>query len=263
MVDFVVPVSLPFKLTETSVIAIIPARYQSTRLPAKSLADIAGRPMIEHVYRRASEARLVDGVIVATDDERIARVVEGFGGTAWMTRTEHQSGTDRLAEVAASLTCGVIINVQGDEPMLDPRVIDAVAQPLVADPRLEMATACRPLREPDEFTDRHVVKVVRDQSGRALYFSRAPVPWPHATPDLPPAAARVHVGLYGYRRAVLLRLATLPPDSLERIESLEQLRALAHGIGIHVVETEHDSVSVDTPEDLERVRQRMLAGTRT
>jgi 3-deoxy-manno-octulosonate cytidylyltransferase (CMP-KDO synthetase) len=263
VVDFVVPVSLPFKLTESSVIAIIPARYQSTRLPAKSLADIAGRPMIEHVYRRASEARLVDGVIVATDDERIARAVAAFGGTAWMTRADHPSGTDRLAEVAAALTCRVVVNVQGDEPMIDPRIIDAVVEPLVADPRLEMATACRPLRDCDEFTNPNVVKVVRGDGGRALYFSRAPVPWPAATPASPAAAARVHVGLYAYRRDILLRLAALPPAALEQIESLEQLRALAGGIGIHVVDTDHDSVGVDTPEDLARVRQRMPAGTRT
>jgi len=258
-----VPVSLPFKLTESSVIAIIPARYQSTRLPAKSLADIAGRPMIEHVYRRASEARLVDGVIVATDDERIARAVSDFGGTAWMTRADHSSGTDRLAEVATAITGRVIVNVQGDEPMLDPAVIDAVVEPLLADPGLEMATACRPLQDPGEFANPNVVKVVRDAAGRALYFSRAPVPWPRSAPDVPAAIARVHVGLYAYRRDVLLRLATLPPAELELVESLEQLRALANGIGIRVVETHHHSVGVDTPEDLAHVRQRMLAGTRT
>jgi 3-deoxy-manno-octulosonate cytidylyltransferase (CMP-KDO synthetase) len=263
MVDFVVPVSLPFKLTESSVVAVIPARYQSTRLPAKSLADIAGRPMIEHVYRRAAAARLVDGVIVATDDERIARAVEGFGGTAWMTRADHATGTDRLAEVAESLACRIIVNVQGDEPMLDPAVIDAVVAPLIDDPMLEMTTACRPLRDADEFGNPNVVKVVRDDRGRALYFSRAPVPWPRATPELAPAAGRVHLGLYAYRRDVLRRLASLPAVELERTESLEQLRALAHGIGIHVVETDHDSVGVDTAEDLARVRQHMLAATRT
>jgi 3-deoxy-manno-octulosonate cytidylyltransferase (CMP-KDO synthetase) len=258
-----VPVSLPFKLTESSVVAIIPARYQSTRLPAKSLADIAGRPMIEHVYRRAEGARLVDGVIVATDDERIARVVESFGGAAWMTRADHASGTDRLAEVAESIACRVIVNVQGDEPLLDPAAIDAVVAPLLDDPQLEMSTACRPLGEPDEFTNPNVVKVVRDERGRALYFSRAPVPWPLATPGNAPGIARVHLGLYAYRRDVLRRLASLAPTELERLESLEQLRALAHGIGIHVVETDYDSVGVDTAEDLDRVRQRMLAATRT
>lgn len=263
MVDFVVPVSLPFKLTESSVVAVIPARYQSTRLPAKSLADIAGRPMIEHVHGRASAARLVDAVIVATDDERIARAVEGFGGTAWMTRADHPTGTDRLAEVAAALTCGVIVNVQGDEPLIDPAVIDAVVRPLLDDPALPMTTACRPVHDPAEFRNPNVVKVVRDLAGRALYFSRAPIPWPRGTPDTVPDSARVHLGIYAYRRDVLCRLASLPPAALEQIEALEQLRALAHGIPIHVVETEHDSVGVDTAEDLARVRQRLLAATRT
>lgn len=263
MVDFVVPVSLPFKLTESSVVAVIPARYQSTRLPAKSLADIAGRPMIEHVHRRASEARLVDAVIVATDDERIARAVDAFGGAAWMTRTDHPTGTDRLAEVAAALTCRIIVNVQGDEPLIDPAVIDAVVRPLLADPELAMTTACRPPRDAAEFASPHAVKVVRDLAGRALYFSRAPIPWPRDTPGAAPDAARIHLGIYAYRRDVLCRLASLPSVALERTEALEQLRALAHGIPIHVVETEHDSVGVDTAEDLDRVRQRMLAATRT
>jgi 3-deoxy-manno-octulosonate cytidylyltransferase (CMP-KDO synthetase) len=258
-----VPVSLPFKLTESSVVAVIPARFQSTRLPAKSLADIAGRPMIEHVHRRAAAARLVDAVIVATDDSRIATAVERFGGTAWMTRDDHRTGTDRLAEVADSLPCRIIVNVQGDEPMIDPAVIDAVVKPLLDDPALEMTTACRRLRDGAEFTNPNVVKVVRDLSGRALYFSRAPVPWPRATPDAAPESARVHLGIYAYRRDVLRRLAALPPAALEEVEALEQLRALVHGITIHVVETEHDSVGVDTAEDLAHVRQRMLAATRT
>ena len=258
MVDFCVPVSLPFKLTESSVVAIIPARYQSTRLPAKPLADIAGRPMIEHVYRRAQEARSVTGVIVATDDERVARAVAGFGGAAWMTRADHATGTDRLAEVAASLSCRVVVNVQGDEPLIDPAVIDAVVRPLLDDAGLEMATACRPLRSPDEYLNPAVVKVVRDLSGRALYFSRAPIPRARDGVGTVPAEASAHVGLYAYRRDVLIRLAALPAVALERTESLEQLRALAHGIGIHVVETRHHSIGVDTPEDLARVRQWLL-----
>jgi 3-deoxy-manno-octulosonate cytidylyltransferase (CMP-KDO synthetase) len=263
MVDFAVPVSLPFELTESSVVAIIPARYHSSRLPAKSLADIAGRPMIEHVHRRAAAARLVDAVIVATDDERIAAAVEGFGGTAWMTRSDHRTGTDRLAEVADGMACRIVVNVQGDEPLIDPAVIDAVVRPLLDDPALEMTTACRPVRDGREFTNPNVVKVVRDLSGRALYFSRAPVPWPRATPDTTPEPARVHLGIYAYRRDVLRRLAALPPAALEEVEALEQLRALANGIAIHVVETEYDSVGVDTAEDLAHVRQRLLAASRT
>lgn len=263
MVDFCVPVSLPFKLTESSVVAIVPARYQSTRLPGKALADIAGRPMIEHVYRRAAEARTVAGVIVATDDERIARAVEAFGGTALMTRSDHATGTDRLAEIAAMLSCRIVVNVQGDEPLLAPAVIDAVVQPLLDDEGLEMATACRPLGSAEEYASPAVVKVVRDLSGRALYFSRAPIPHARDSGASFPAMARAHLGLYAYRRDVLARLAGLPAVELERTESLEQLRALAHGIGIHVVETRHRSIGVDTPEDLAHVRRLLLTESKS
>lgn len=269
VVRFSVPVSLPFKLTESSVVAIIPARYQSTRLPAKPLIDIAGRPMIEHVYRRAAEARTVTGVVVATDDDRILRAVQGFGGVAVMTAPDHPSGTDRLAEVARGLPCRLVVNVQGDEPLIDPAVIDAVVAPLLDDPSIEMGTASRPLRDAGEFHAPAVVKVVCGVDGRALYFSRAPIPFPRQAADgtpagpAPPTLARAHVGLYVYRRDVLLRLAALPPAALERTESLEQLRALAHGIRIHVVETTHHAIGVDTPEDLARVRQWLLTESRT
>ena len=223
--------------------------------------------MIEHVYRRAAEARTVDAVIVATDDERIRRVVETFGGRAALTRADHASGTDRLAEVAAIVPCRVVVNVQGDEPLVDPAVIDAVVQPLLADPGVEMTTACRPIETVDELSSPHVVKVVRDERGRALYFSRAAIPHrgPGAAPsaDAALSAARAHVGLYGYRRDVLLRLAALQPSELELVESLEQLRALAHGIAIQVVETTHRAAGVDTPADLERVRQSFLSESRT
>ncbi|MCC7125077.1 MAG: 3-deoxy-manno-octulosonate cytidylyltransferase [Acidobacteria bacterium] len=242
-------------MTEPSVVAIIPARFHSTRLPAKILADIAGRPMIEHVYMRAAAARTVSAVIVATDDQRIERVVHGFGGHAAMTRADHLSGTDRLAEVAATLTCDIVVNVQGDEPLLDPSVIDAVVAPMLADPTLPMATACRPVRDIHEFTSPGAVKVVRDEGGRAMYFSRAPVPFPRDAQATVPDEARIHVGLYAYRRAALLALAALPPAAAERTESLEQLRALANGLAIQVVETTHQSFGVDTAADLERVRQ--------
>lgn len=240
----------PFKLTDTSVLAIIPARYQSTRLPGKALLDIDGRPMIEHVYRRASLARSVDGVVVATDDERIAAAVEAFGGAALMTAPTHPSATDRLAELAATTACRLVVNVQGDEPLLDAGVIDATVAAM-NDDRVEMATAARPI-DPAELPNPHVVKVVTDQAGFALYFSRAPIPFGR---DLPAAElGRAHIGLYVYRRDVLLRLARLAPTPLERAESLEQLRALEHGIRIKVVETSYRSIGVDTAEDLERVR---------
>jgi 3-deoxy-manno-octulosonate cytidylyltransferase (CMP-KDO synthetase) len=247
-------------LTATSVIAIIPARFHSTRLPGKALLDIGGHPMIEHVYRRAASARLVSAVIVATDDERIAETVTAFGGVAQMTSAAHVSGTDRLAEVARSLPCELVINVQGDEPLIDPAVIDAVIAPLQADATVAMTTAARPLRDTAELLTPHITKVVYDTSGGALYFSRAPIPHGRDQSSVP--IARAHLGLYGYRRDTLLRLAALPPGPLERAEALEQLRALEHGIGIKVIETSYESVGVDTADDLERVRQLVLAGTR-
>jgi 3-deoxy-manno-octulosonate cytidylyltransferase (CMP-KDO synthetase) len=243
-----------------SVIAIVPARYQSTRLPGKALADIAGRPMIEHVYRRAAAASSVSRVIVATDDDRIARVVAGFGGEVAMTSPSHQSGTDRLAEVAVSLACDVIVNVQGDEPMLAPETIDAAVEPFALVPELEMSTLRRRITDAGEHENPNVTKVVVDADGYAMYFSRAPIP--HTRPGQPPAPAWAHVGLYGYRRDTLLRLAALPPTAMERAEALEQLRAIEHGIRIKVVKTAYASIGVDTPEDLARVRA-LLATTLT
>ena len=256
---------LPFTLTESSVLAIIPARFQATRFPGKILADIAGRSMIEHVYRRASAASSVHAVIVATDDERIADAVRAFGGAALMTRADHVSGTDRIAEVVSQLPCRCIVNVQGDEPLIEPATIDAAVAPMLADPSLEMSTVSRPLTGVDEFKSPHVVKVVTDLAGNALYFSRSPIPGSAAAAGEPlvPAAARAHVGLYVYRRDTLLKLAALPAAPLEREESLEQLRALANGIRIRVVDTRHVAAGVDTPDDLDRVRSMMLIPSRT
>jgi 3-deoxy-manno-octulosonate cytidylyltransferase (CMP-KDO synthetase) len=219
----------PFLRTSPTpaVVAIIPARYHSTRLPGKALADIGGRPMIEHVYRRAAEAQGVDAVVVATDDRRIAGAVEAFGGIVRMTQATHRTGTDRIAEVAAELSCDIVVNVQGDEPLIDPAMISAVVEPLRSDSSIVMTTA-------------------------RLYFSRAPIPCgadPTGTP------AFIHVGLYGFRRDFLLRFAALPQTPLEIVESLEQLRALEHGFRIRTVVTEHHSIGVDTPQDLERARR--------
>ena len=207
--------------------------------------------MIEHVYRRASRAA-VDAVIVATDDQRIADVVEGFGGTAVMTRADHPTGTDRLAELAAELPCDVVVNVQGDEPFIDPAAIDTLVAPLVADRALEMTTLCRPFAADEDVASPHLGKVVRGLDGRALYFSRAPIPVPRVAGVVAPA---VHIGVYGYRRATLLRLAGLAPTPLERAESLEQLRALEHGISIRVLDSAYVSLSVDTPDDLVAARR--------
>ena len=252
---------LPVTLTESSVLAVIPARFQASRFPGKILADIAGRSMIEHVFRRASAARLVHAVIVATDDERIATAVRAFGGVAIMTRADHVSGTDRIAEVVAAHPCRAVVNVQGDEPLVDPETIDAAVKPLLDDSTIDMTTVSRPFAGADEFRSPNVVKVVSNVRGDALYFSRAPIPYPRQ--DAIPAAARAHVGLYVYRRETLLKLAALPAAPLEIVESLEQLRALANGVRIRVVETSHAAAGVDTPDDLERVRQLMMASSRT
>jgi 3-deoxy-manno-octulosonate cytidylyltransferase (CMP-KDO synthetase) len=262
VVRFVVPpVSSPGPSTFSpfvTAVAVIPARYESSRLPGKALADIAGRPMIEHVYRRTAAARSIGAVIVATDDERIHRAVRAFGGESRMTSPAHQSGTDRIAEVAATLGCSVVVNVQGDEPLIDPAMIDEAVAPFADDASLLMSTLrCRI----EDDADRHnpnVTKVVVDRAGFALYFSRAPVPFTRE--GAPPAAAWRHVGLYVYRRDCLLRLAGLPPTDMERSEALEQLRALEYGIRIKAVETRCHSLGVDTPEDLARVRSMFASG---
>lgn len=229
----------------------MPARYASTRLPGKPLALIAGKPMIEHVYARASSAPAVDAVLVATDDERIADAVRAFGGAAVMTRADHATGTDRLAEVAEALTADIMVNVQGDEPLIDASAIDACVRALLEHPADVMSTARRPLAD-HERGNPSVVKVVTDRDGLALYFSREAIP--HVRAGQPAPAQWAHLGLYAYRRAFLLTLAALPPTPLERAESLEQLRVLEHGYRIRCVDAAGVSVGVDTPEDLETVR---------
>ncbi len=204
--------------------------------------------MIEHVYRRAAEADLVDAVVVATDDRRILEAVEAFGGIARMTSGAHRTGTDRVAEIAADLPADIIVNVQGDEPLIDPAMISSVVQPFREDASVQMTTARRALTDPEDLLNPHVVKVVADCRGDALYFSRSPIP-------NGAGSALVHVGLYAFRREFLLRFAALPQTPLEVAESLEQLRALEHGFRIRTVVTEHHSIGVDTPDDLERARR--------
>lgn len=208
--------------------------------------------MIEHVYRRTAEARSIGAVIVATDDRRIADVVRGFGGEVRMTSSAHPSGTDRLAEVATSLACDLVVNVQGDEPLIDPSMIDAAVAPCASDASIEMSTLRKRIDDEVEREDQNITKVVVDENGFALYFSRAPIPFTRR--GCAPAPAWRHVGLYVYRRDTLLRLARLAPVAIEQAEALEQLRALAYGIRIKCVETACDSIGVDTPADLERVR---------
>jgi 3-deoxy-manno-octulosonate cytidylyltransferase (CMP-KDO synthetase) len=216
--------------------------------------------MIEHVYARAKAGPGVAQVIVATDDERIADVVRNFGGDVRMTRVDHVSGTDRLAEVAVTLDCDVVVNVQGDEPLIDPRSIAEAIAPFSTDASLQMTTLYRRIGTPAELVDPNVVKVVIDRGGFALYFSRAPIPHVRDLRSGWPPLYR-HVGLYAYRRSALLVLAALEPTPLERAEALEQLRALEHGIRIRAVETRYDSLGVDTPEDLEQVRRLIAAPT--
>lgn len=243
---------------------VIPARYGSTRLPGKPLADIAGQPMIVRVAALARRSRAVDAW-VATDDERIVAAVRQHGFEALTTRADHVSGTDRVAEVAQLLgwdDADIVVNVQGDEPLLDPALIDAVADALRDDPDAAIATAAHPLTTADDFFNPNVVKVVCDMRGRALYFSRAPIPWDRdrfaAGRDiLPPGlGARRHVGLYAYRVSFLRRFGQLAASPLECSESLEQLRALWHGYPIQVLSLAHPpAAGVDTVEDLERVRR--------
>jgi 3-deoxy-manno-octulosonate cytidylyltransferase (CMP-KDO synthetase) len=256
-----VPFRNPFERTSqpARVVAVIPARFQSSRLPGKPLADLAGQPMIERVYRRAAAAPHVDAVVVATDDARIAMTVEHFGGIARMTRSIHRTGTDRVAEVAADLSCEIVINVQGDLPLIEPEMIAQVLAPFDSDPEVPMATLRRRITDAAELSDPNVAKVVADRHGHALYFSRAPSPYPR---DLPQAGVPQfkHFGLYAYRRDFLLLLTTLPQTPLEVAESLEQLRVLEHGYRIRVVETPYDTIEVNTPEDLERARQHLAAG---
>ncbi len=213
--------------------------------------------MIEHVYRRAAEASGVDAVVVATDDARIVEAVQGFGGVVRLTASTHRTGTDRVAEVARALDCEIVVNVQGDLPLLDPAMIARAVAPLRTDRSLRMATVCAPIVDADEYTRPSVVKVVRDRAGDALYFSRAPIPF--VREDTGPAAARPavykHIGLYVYRRDFLLEFAALPPTPLEQAESLEQLRALEHGVRIRVVAVAEAAIEVDTPDDLDRVRR--------
>ena len=242
-------------------VAVIPARYASTRLPGKALADIGGKSMVEHVYRRAVDSRHVDAVIVATDDERIAQVVRAFGGEVRLTSPHHPTATDRLGEVAADLDCDLIVNVQGDEPVIEPSVIDAAIEPFRHDATLNMSSACLRFDDPREADNPNVVKVVMDHRGNALYFSRSRIPFARGPQD-PGAGPFKHLGLYVYRKAFLQQISTLTPTALERSESLEQLRVLEHGYAIRMVETSHDSIGVDTPEDLERVRRLLTASAR-
>jgi 3-deoxy-manno-octulosonate cytidylyltransferase (CMP-KDO synthetase) len=243
-------------------IVVIPARHDSSRFPEKPLAEIAGRSMIARVYERAKKAERIARVIVATDDERILSAVKDFGGEVLMTRRDHSSGTDRIAEVAAHIPAAIYVNVQGDEPLIDPAAIDAIVAAMQEDDSIQIATPSTIIKVTNEIMDPNVVKVVTDFDGNALYFSRAPIPWVRDR-DAPVHAQHMkHLGLYAFRRAALLDFPTLPLGDLERIEQLEQLRWMENGYKIRVAETQHDSISVDVQEDVARV-EKLLSKSRS
>ncbi len=244
-------------MIDPKVIVVIPSRYASTRLPGKPLVPLAGKPMVQHVYERAKQAQTVHRVLVATDDQRIVDAVKAFGGEARMTRTDHRTGTERIAEVAVHEEGNVFVNVQGDEPLIDPMAIDTAVGALLEEPQAQIATVATPIRHAGDIMDPNVVKMVLDFDGNALYFSRAPIPWIRDTQQKLHVKYWKHLGLYVFQREALLEYTTLPQGELEKIEQLEQLRWLENGWKIRVAEVAHDAVSVDVPEDVARVEKLM------
>ena len=231
---------------------MIPARFASSRFPGKALATIAGKSMLQHVWERASAARYLSSVLIATDDTRIFEEARGFKANVRMTRSDHSTGTDRVAEAASADTASIVVNIQGDEPLIDPSAIDTAVMGMLDEPEIPMGTLKKRIEHPLEVASPHVVKVVTDRFDNALYFSRLPIPC--AREEATPTAHYKHIGLYVYRREFLLGYSDLPVGPLEQAERLEQLRALENGHKIRVVETEYDSLGVDTPEDLERMQ---------
>ncbi|MDX9701776.1 MAG: 3-deoxy-manno-octulosonate cytidylyltransferase [Candidatus Auribacterota bacterium] len=239
------------------VCGVIPARYDSSRFPGKPLALIAGKPMIQHVYERALKASLVNRLIVATDDERIFDTVIQFGGSAVMTDASHPSGTDRIAQAVGAIDCEYVLNIQGDEPLIDPCVIDNVAQALISDPHVVMATPIAEVTDMSDLDNPNVVKAVVDCNGFALYFSRSKVPFLRDSADTPNKKWYKHIGLYGFRKSFLLQLIKYPPSTLEKMERLEQLRVLENGFRIKTVMTQYVGIGVDTPEDVKEIEKRL------
>ena len=243
------------------VIAIIPARYSSSRFPGKPLAMIAGKPMVQHVYERVTQATKISGVYVATDDERIEKVVREFGGEVIMTHPAHRSGTDRVAEAADGARADIIVNVQGDEPLIDPRAVDQIIEPMLSAQEIDVATPIKRITSYNEIANPNIAKVVLGERNRALYFSRAGIPFLRdvATEEWATKHAYwKHVGMYAFRREALERFAAAEQTDLERAEQLEQLRLLALGEHIHCVETEFEAIAVDWPEDIAKVEQRLV-----
>ncbi len=242
----------------TRILGVIPARFASTRFPGKALATLDGKPMIQHVYERAEQSRYLSGLIVATDDDRIAATVRQFGGRVRMTSTQHLSGTDRLAEVASAENATLYVNIQGDEPLIDPEAIDAAILSVLHDEKIVMGTLKKRIANSHDFQSSNVVKVVTNLLEDAIYFSRHPIPF-ERDPDADEVHFYKHIGLYVYRREFLLRYPDLTIGPLEQAERLEQLRALENGYRIRVKETDYESFGVDTPADLERVNELFAA----
>lgn len=240
---------------QSEVVVVIPARHASSRFPGKPLAPIAGRPMIQHVFERAKQSRRASRVVVATDDARIRDAVESFDGDVIMTRSEHRTGTDRIAEVAIHMPAGIYVNVQGDLPLIRPEVIDSAVDALLsAEGETHVSTLCVPITTPEDIMNPNIVKVVSDFDDKALYFSRAPIPWVRDAGERVAARHLKHIGLYAFRRDALLEFPALPPGELERIERLEQLRWMENGYRIAVSEIEsYEGVEVDVPADIARV----------
>ena len=237
-------------------IGIIPARYQSTRLEGKVLKDLLGKSVIRHVWENAKHAATLDDLIVATDDERIKAEVLGFGGKAVLTAKEHKTGTDRLREVVNSIDVKVVVNIQADEPLLHPSMIDEIVRPLLEEKDIVMTTLRKKITDPEDLKNPNVVKVVCDKNGYALYFSRSPIPYPLFTEG---AAHYKHIGLYAFTKDFLFTFTNLPASSLEEAEGLEQLRVLENGYRIKVATTEFDTIGIDTAEDLERAKEVLIS----
>jgi 3-deoxy-manno-octulosonate cytidylyltransferase (CMP-KDO synthetase) len=246
-------------LSGAKVLVVIPARYASVRFPGKPLAEIAGKPMIQHVVERVREAERKPRIVVATEDARILEAAKAFGVEAILTRADHKTGTDRVAEVATHIQADIYINVQGDEPLIDPGTIDGVIEVMAEDEEIQLSTPCAAITRQQDIMDPNVVKAVLDFDGNALYFSRAPIPWVRDTGAKVAARHTKHIGLYGYRRGALLEFPTLPPGELERVEQLEQLRWLENGFKIRVVESDYDAIAVDVPGDIEKVEKRLAS----
>jgi 3-deoxy-manno-octulosonate cytidylyltransferase (CMP-KDO synthetase) len=243
--------------SQRQVVGVIPARFGSTRLPGKILMEMAGKPMIQWVYERAQQSKTLSELLVAVDDVKVQQCVEAFGGKAIMTGQQHQSGTDRIAEAIANRSADIVVNIQGDQPLLDPRMIDEAVQPMLDNPEMKMSTLMMQI-PPEDFNNPNVVKVVTDELGYALYFSRSLIPYPRNAKDL---RVYEHIGLYVYQKDFLLMISKLPQTYLEKTEVLEQLRVMEKGYKIYVVQTKHPAtagISVDTAEDAAKVEKLLL-----